>query len=80
MRVVRENKLHKIGEGDELEHPDWVSVQQGVDIEAYPILEIPVEPRNRSCNAGKETTKRTSESSSGMQVKSREERALKLFG
>jgi hypothetical protein len=64
-RVVRENKLHKMGKGDELEHPDRVSVRQGEDREAYPILEIPVDPRNKSCKAGKETTKCISESSSG---------------
>ena|SRR5258708_1877403 len=80
VRVVRENELHETGKGGKLEHPDQVSVRQGAGKEAYPILEIPVNPRNKSRTAGKETTKRTSESSSGTQVKSREERVRKLFG
>jgi len=66
--------------GDELEDADRVSVRQGNNRGAYPIFEIPVDPRNKSCKAGKETRKRTSESSSGTWVKSRVERDVKLLG
>ena len=54
-----------MGKCHELEHPNRFSVRQSGDIEAYPILEMPVDPRDKSCKARKETTKRKSESSSG---------------
>ena len=44
------------------------------------MLEIPVDSRDKTCKAGKETRKRTSESSSGTWDKSREERVVKLLG
>jgi hypothetical protein len=46
-----------MGKGDEAEHPGLISVRQGNNRGAYPILEMPVEPRNNSVRACKETTK-----------------------
>ena len=67
------------GKDHELETPDRISVRQSEDGEAYLILKIPVEARDKSCQPGKKPTKCSGESSGGTQVKLREERFRKVF-